>query len=127
MTFHSVVQRQMWLLSNDPNMTKAQVYDQARREFYLIRHQEEVERRVAREEASSTGAYFGKSALEFGMEIEDMEYEKWKAWAKKEIAALEQSRSSSYTGIDIESPELGVDDLGTQGAADEVESLVSAS
>lgn len=120
MTSYSVVQRQMWLLNNDRNMTKAQAYDEARREFYLIRHQEDVERRVAKEEARSTGAYFGKSALEFGMEIEDMEYEKWKAWARKEIAALEQGRSSSYTGVEVESPELSFDDSETQPAADEV-------
>jgi small subunit ribosomal protein S23 len=86
-------------------MTSAKAYDQARHEFYEIRHQEDVERRVAREEALSTGAYFGKTILEVGMELEDKSYEAWKEWATKEIQIIDQQRSAAYTGIeDIEGP-----------------------
>ncbi|KAI9829011.1 MAG: mitochondrial ribosomal small subunit component [Thelocarpon impressellum] len=94
----SVVQRQLWLLNNVPEMTTAQAYDQARQEFYAVRHEEEVERRVAKEEAEATGAYWGKSYLEIGMQLEDRVYEEWKAWALKETAAIEQSRGAAYTG-----------------------------
>jgi small subunit ribosomal protein S23 len=81
-------------------MASAKAYDIARGEFYALRHEEDVERRVAKEEALSTGAYFGKSVLEVGMEIEDQAYEEWKAWATKEIEKNEQLRSSAYTGVD---------------------------
>lgn len=81
-------------------MTSAKAYDQARQEFYAIRHQEDVERRVAKEEALATGAYFGKSMLEIGMELEDKTYEAWKEWAQKEVEVIEQQRSATYTGVE---------------------------
>jgi small subunit ribosomal protein S23 len=80
-------------------MTNARAYDIARKEFYALRHEEEVERRVAREEALWTGAYFGKSALEVGMELEDKTYESWKAWATKEVEAIDLQRNAAYTGL----------------------------
>ena len=80
-------------------MSNAQAYDIARKEFYALRHEEEVERRVAREEASWTGAYFGKSALEVGAELEDKIYESWKAWATKEVEAIDLQRNAAYSGI----------------------------
>ena len=105
---YSVVQRQLWLRHNKPGITHAQAYDQARKEFYDVRLQEDVERRVAKEEAMSTGAYFGKSALEIGMELEDKEHERWKRWATKEIAVAEQRQAAMYTG-GVESSETSVD------------------
>lgn len=83
-------------------MTSAKAYDQARHEFYAIRHQEDVERRVAKEEALATGAYFGKSMLQIGMELEDRTYESWKKWAQKEVEAIDRNRSAQYTGFDTE-------------------------
>ena len=68
-------------------MTRAQAYDQARREFYDLRLQQDVDRRIAKEEALSTGAYFGKSALEIGMELEDKQFDIWREWAAKEAEA----------------------------------------
>jgi small subunit ribosomal protein S23 len=76
-------------------MSKAKAYDQARQEFYDIRHQEDVERRVAREEALAVGAHFGKSTLDVGMELEDKAYEEWKAWAIEKTKLLEQARGSN--------------------------------
>ncbi|KAI9850080.1 MAG: mitochondrial ribosomal small subunit component [Thelocarpon superellum] len=96
----SVVQRQRWLLQNMPDMNPSKAYDQARQEFYAIRHHEDVERRVAKEEALAVGAFFGKSYLEVGMELEDEVYEEWKAWAKKETDAVERARGAAYTGLD---------------------------
>ena len=104
----SVVQRQLWLRHNEPGITSAQAYDKARKEFYDLRLQEDVERRVAKEEAMSTGAYFGRSALAIGMELEDKEYERWKEWATKEVVVAEQRQAAMYTG-GVESGEMAVD------------------
>ena len=82
-------------------MTSAKAYDQARQEFYAIRHQEDVERRVAKEEALATGAYFGKSMLEIGMELEDKTYESWKEWAKKEVEVIGLQQRAQYTGDEL--------------------------
>jgi small subunit ribosomal protein S23 len=98
--FNSVIQRQLWLLHNVEGMTSTKAYDISRREFYALRHEEDVERRVAKEEALSTGAYFGKSILEIGMELEDQSYEEWKAWAMKEVELLNQQRDAAYTSFD---------------------------
>lgn len=86
-------------------MTKEQAYDAARREFYALRHQEEVERRVAQEEARMVGAYFGKSALQFGMDLEDHTYERWKTWAASETSKIEAERSRAYVTFGNEAPE----------------------
>ena len=91
-----------------PGITPAQAYDQARKEFYDLRLQEDVERRVVKEEAMSTGAYFGKSALDIGMELEDKEYEKWKVWASNEAARAEQTQAAMYTGGE-ENEEMALD------------------
>lgn len=85
-------------------------YDQARQEFYALRHEEDVERRIAKEEAQATGAYFGKSMLEISMELEDKVYEKWKQWALKEIILMEQTRDAAYTGLENESAVIPEDD-----------------
>ncbi|KAL2833408.1 37S ribosomal protein S25, mitochondrial [Aspergillus cavernicola] len=93
----SVVQRQLWLLNNVPNISKSAAYDTARREFYRLRLQEDIERRVAAEEAEATGATFGPTRLEIGMELENKEYDLWKEWAKMEAAVLDQ-RAASFAG-----------------------------
>jgi len=87
----------------DSPLTEDQAYDIARKEFYRLRHREEVERRVAKEEALWTGAYFGKGVIEIGMGLEDKTYEKWKGWALKEVEAIEMQKAAAYTGaVDIE-------------------------
>ncbi|CAK7564503.1 MAG: mitochondrial ribosomal small subunit component [Sporothrix epigloea] len=93
-----VVQRQMYLMHSF-GLTKDQAYDVARREFYKLRHLEEVEKRVAQEEARMVGAYFDKSPLQIGMELEDKVYERWKTWAAKETAKSEAIRSKAYTSF----------------------------
>jgi small subunit ribosomal protein S23 len=77
---------------------KQQAYDAARKEFYHYRHIEAVEQRVAREEAMSTGAYFGKGPLEISMELEDKQFENWKAWALAEVEREKQMAGAAYTG-----------------------------
>lgn len=75
-------------------MTSAQAYDQARHEFYTLRQQEEVEQRLAREEALSTGAYFGMSTIDVGLELEDKEYERWKETAMMSVQTMAQRRAA---------------------------------
>lgn len=120
----SVVQRQMWLMKNVPDMSKAMAYDQARQEFYDERLQEDVERRVAKEEAAATGAYFGKSMLQTGMELEDKEYERWKAWATNQVAVEEQKHASAYTGVDDSSASISGDDPEFEAGLDELDSSI---
>ncbi|KAJ6782210.1 hypothetical protein PWT90_06716 [Aphanocladium album] len=89
----SVVQRQLYFMENE-KMSQSKAYDVARHEFYQLRQAEEIERRVAVEEARHVGAYFGKTRAEVGMMLEDHEFENWKIWAGKETALL-QARSES--------------------------------
>src|ERR1700709_71347 len=105
----SVIQRQLWLINN-AGMNRNQAYDTARKEFYALRHEEEVERRVAREEALWSGAYFGKGALEIGMELEDKVYDEWGVWARKNIETAERDRDAAYTSLpgaedDLDTPD----------------------
>jgi small subunit ribosomal protein S23 len=79
--------------------SKSRAYDAARKEFYQLRQQEEIERRIAVEEARMYGAYFGKTNLQVGMELEDATYETWKKWAASEIAKLEAERSEAYASV----------------------------
>lgn len=86
-------------MHNEPDMTSSRAYDIARKEFYMLRRAEEIERRVAKEEALSTGAYFGKGALEVGMELEDQAYEAWKKWAYEQLEAIKLQKAGAYTGV----------------------------
>ncbi|ROW06848.1 hypothetical protein VMCG_03966 [Cytospora schulzeri] len=95
----SVVQRQLWLMENTENLTKEQAYDIARKEFYNIRQQEDIQRRVAQEEARMVGGYFGKTRLQVSMELEDAMYEKWKKWAEGEALKLQAERESAYANF----------------------------
>jgi small subunit ribosomal protein S23 len=92
------VQRQLWLMEVQ-GLSKERAYDMARKEFYKLRQQEQIERRIAVEEARMYGAYFGKSNLQVGMGLEDVSYERWKKWAAGEIAALEVERTSAYASV----------------------------
>lgn len=93
----SVVQRQLYLLNNVPDITKSEAYDIARREFYRLRLQQDIERRVAAEEAEATGAVFGPRQLDIGMELENQQFEQWKDWAKLE-AQFQDQRAASFSG-----------------------------
>lgn len=118
----SVVQRQMWLMNEAKakakDMTAAKAYDQARQEFYAIRHEEDVERRVAKEEALATGAYFGKGYLEIGMEQEDKVYEQWKEWAFGEAANQQRGMDSVWTGSGSDEVAVDPDVTETEGGTE---------
>ena len=122
----SVIQRQMWLQDNVHYRAPARAYDQARKEFYKVRLQEDIQRRVAKEEALATGAYFNKSTLDIGMELEDKQYEEWKAWAIKEVNDAEQRRNAMYTGQDNEAMDLSPDDPETEAGLNEIGDVLPA-
>jgi small subunit ribosomal protein S23 len=84
---------------NNANMSRDQAYDKARKEFYALRQEEDVGRRVALEEARYVGAYFGKNNLQVGMQLEDKMYEEWKAWAQEEMVKNELKRNEAYTSF----------------------------
>ncbi|OLN87191.1 37S ribosomal protein S25, mitochondrial [Colletotrichum chlorophyti] len=98
LTGECVVQRQLWLMHN-AELNRDQAYDVARKEFYALRQEEEIEKRVAREEARHVGAYFGKNRLQISQDLEDREFETWKGWASKQATAIEQARSASYSNF----------------------------
>ena len=81
-------------------------YDLARKEFYAHRHYADVERKVAQEEALSTGAYFTSSPNQISMQLEDQKYEDWKAWAIQEVEKARQTRDSGVTDLNNEEPML---------------------
>jgi small subunit ribosomal protein S23 len=91
-------------------LSKEKAYDKARREFYKLRHQEEIEARIAVEEARMVGAYFGKSLLQVGVEIEDQQYESWKEWATKEIMLQKTSGDDSSGAIPQEDPDAAANE-----------------
>lgn len=76
-------------------MPKAEAYDIARREFYALRQEEEVERRIAKEEAQFVGAYFGKTRLEIGHQLEAKEFDRWKEWAGTEVERIRAQRAEA--------------------------------
>ena len=114
-TPYSVVQRQLWLIHNK-KMRPSAAYDQARHEFYEHRYKEALARRIAVEEALATGAYFGKNALQIGMELEDKAWEDWRAWAMKEAETSQQLRAAQYGPMEA-------DDDAIVATADDIEPI----
>ena len=96
---NSVIQRQAWLMEQR-NLSKDDAYDQARQEFYDQRMREDIERRVAKEEATATGAYFAKTRIGIGAELENKSFEVFRAWAEKTAMELDQARAAVYSGLD---------------------------
>ncbi|KAK3371782.1 putative 37S ribosomal protein [Lasiosphaeria ovina] len=112
----SVVQRQLWLLENTPGMSVAEAYDAARHEFYKLRQQEDIARRIAVEEARYVGAYFGKGPIQVSMINEDKAYDEWRVWAYGHIqkaAALREQGSAQV----VDMPDVLDVDVGDEGAA----------
>ncbi|KOS18152.1 37S ribosomal protein S25 [Escovopsis weberi] len=136
-----VVQRQLWLMENglartNPETNEVEVekvsrrkaYDMARQEFYRLRQAEDIERRVAVEEARHVGAYFGKTRLDVGMQLEDQEFENWKVWAGKETANREARANADVETFGAEEEEEGgVDGEANQEGEREAQSVPASS
>lgn len=93
----SVVQRQLWLLENIPDITLAQSYDMARKEFYALRRREETRDRIAAEEARHMGARFGMSYNQVSMKIESAVYDDWEKWAREQLVE-QMSKTAAFEG-----------------------------
>lgn len=96
-TGEDVVQRQLHLLRTEPALTIDQAYDKARKEFYDVRRQEDIQRRIAAEEAENAGAYFGPSILQWSMQIENQQYDDWEEWSRKTVVEQMQ-RNAAFAG-----------------------------
>lgn len=99
-----MVQRQLWLMENK-KQRRRQAYDTARREFYKLRQAEEIEKRVALEEARHVGAYFGLNRGDVARRLEDREFENWKVWAEKENRIVEVAESQAIDTFDVPAEE----------------------
>lgn len=123
----SVVQRQLYLLHSVPDVTESQAYDMARKEFYAHRLREDIERRVAVEEAEAVGADFGKSLNQKSVEIEDAMFADWEKWSRQTILENMQ-KSAAFTGQMLDSgPESeGVRDVAEQETASSTEERLFA-
>ena len=121
---HSVIKRQHALMHPaDPETTqplsRAAAYDKARRELYNRRAFDEMESRIAKEEALAVGAEFGASAQDVGMYLENCEFDRWRTWANEQVTLQEQARAASYASLGQDGP----DSERTVGLADSVEAL----
>ncbi|PHH72987.1 hypothetical protein CDD80_4108 [Ophiocordyceps camponoti-rufipedis] len=118
-----VIQRQIWLMENEQK-SQDQAYDEARYEFYFLRQAEQIEQRIAVEEARHVGAYFGKSRLEIGMQLENEEFERWKAWAIRENNLIELMEKGlldeTIVGADAGAEPTPTETTDGEGAAENV-------
>ncbi|CAJ0552720.1 Ff.00g007980.m01.CDS01 [Fusarium sp. VM40] len=115
-----VVQRQMWLMENE-KLGKRKAYDVTRREFYHLRQEEEIEKRVAVEEAKHVGAYFGRTRIDVAHTLEDREFENWKLWAGKETERQESNRNSDIEDFGLDEAEAIPDDAEPEVRAEAAE------
>ncbi|KAH6950725.1 mitochondrial ribosomal protein S25-domain-containing protein [Fusarium avenaceum] len=115
-----VVQRQMWLMENE-KLGKRKAYDVTRREFYHLRQEEEIEKRVAVEEAKHVGAYFGRTRIDVAHTLEDREFENWKLWAGKETERQESNRNSDIEDFGLDEAEAIPEDAEPEVRAEAAE------
>ena len=113
-----MIQRQQWLMANE-SLSQVQAYDKARKEFYDLRMQEDIERRIAMEEAKATGATFGKSYIDIGVELEAKALEDWKAKAIALLQLKAGQRAAFSGGQQVEDDEEVVAAVAGEDAADE--------
>lgn len=103
-------------------MTEDEAYDITRKEFYRLRQEEDIERRVAVEEARMVGSYFGQTYLQVGMRLEDKEHERWKKWATKEIVKIRGEQQEALD-VSIDEPVLNSQDSDLDQLTEAVETL----
>ena len=117
--WYSVIQRQLYLLHTTPDITVNEAYDQARREFYAARQFEDVERRVAAEEARYVGAQFAPDVVSWGMALEDAAYDEWEDWSRQQVLEREQKRAA-FAGGTVTAPEELVEEELEEGPREEL-------
>ena len=94
---HSVVQRQLWLITNNPHLTIPETYNIARKEFYSLRLQQDIERRIAVEEARHVGSSFDKAYIDIMFEREQKVLQEWRTKAAQDLALRKHKRNAAYS------------------------------
>ncbi|KAL7271202.1 mitochondrial ribosomal small subunit component [Rhizina undulata] len=92
----SVIQRQRYLMTHE-SLPESDAYDRARKEFYDLRMAEDIERRVALEEALAVGAEFGKSYIDIGVEMEHKVLLEWREKAVEDILLRRHRQMAAYS------------------------------
>lgn len=72
------------------SLSQQDAYEVARNEFYRLRMRADIEQRIAIEEARSVGAYFCKTHLQIGLELEARSLSTWKGKAQNEVVKRKQ-------------------------------------
>jgi small subunit ribosomal protein S23 len=118
----------MWIIQNekptpgeptDPDSIRERAYDKARKEFYELRLQQDVERQVAKEEALHYGAYFDIGAIERSLEKEDAAYEDWKKWALSEVEKDRHKQAGQLPGTASTEEEVETSEVEATGVPPE--------
>lgn len=102
-----VVQRQLWLIQNIPDITLAQSYDIARKEFYDLRRREATGRRIAVEEAQMMGAVFGPSEMARAVSIESKMYTDWEKWAQA-MNMENEAKNANFSGQQLSAEKMAL-------------------
>jgi hypothetical protein len=84
-------------------------YDKARKEFYQLRMDQDVERQVAKEEALHYDAYFDVGEIERSVAKESEAFEDWKVWAIAEVEKDRQMESGALPGVVVTETEEDAD------------------
>jgi small subunit ribosomal protein S23 len=97
----------MWLMENEKSTLgdtsdsvslQELAYDKARKEFYQLRLDQDIERQVAKEEALHYDAYFDVGEIDRSVIKESAAFEDWKVWAKTEVEKDRQLQSGAAAG-----------------------------
>jgi small subunit ribosomal protein S23 len=107
-TAHSVVQRTLYMMEVEGRNSK-DAYDLARKEFYRLRMKQDIERRIAREEAIAVGANFGLSYMEISLENEGKIIDQWRTEAVADFN-LRMNKKASAISDSGESEEADVEE-----------------
>ncbi|KAF8453480.1 mitochondrial ribosomal protein S25-domain-containing protein [Terfezia claveryi] len=115
----SVIQYQLHLLQNT-KLTLTETYDLARKQFYKIRLEEDIQRRIAIEEALSTGAVFDKYYMDIVFEREGQVLQDWRIKAAQDLAIRKHRRNAAYSST------VAAEDAAAAGAAGQAEGAEGA-
>ncbi|CAI5756910.1 unnamed protein product [Candida verbasci] len=91
----SVVQRTMYLIKNNKNLSIFDAYDLSRMEFYKLRMFEEMQSHISKEESIMNGAIIELNYLKQQMEKENEYLKQWIIQGMKQTKILEASSNKS--------------------------------
>ena len=95
--YPSVIQYQLHLIETYPNLSTSAAYDIARKEFYAVRLEQDIQKRVAAEEALSVGAIFDTPYFDIMFEREGQVLREWRNKASQDLAIRKHRRNAAYS------------------------------